>query len=207
MALFGKDRFFDIKEPEQFFKALNKRKYWNSMRPVLLQRIFENTKTSPITMMDFVMISEQYDLVKQNYIFASKSMERDDDALSSISFTLFSLADTLIKRFEAVPKDSEEASLWPLIAIALEASLLCDPFQVFAYGSLGWFLFHAKLPEKAIAVCKRYDEAEKQLLDTEDNALSTRHVVAKERIVEARKLISSVKKELGLPFKDDQPNA
>ncbi len=196
MGMFGKDKFFEIKDPERLLKSLTKRKYWSNIRPELLQRVAENAKGSPITLTDFVMISEQYDLVRDQFTFASKTMQRSDDALASISFTLFSLADGLIKQFENSPPDSPAAQLWPLIAVALEASILCDPFQLFAYGSLGWFLFHAKLPEKALSVCSRYDQAERRLLETLDDSLNDRHLVSKRSVAEPRALIASLREKL-----------
>jgi len=117
MSLFGKKDFFEIADPDEQFRALLKRKYWSDIRPEILRQISESAKSSPISFAEFVMLSEQFNLVKDQYQFASK-MERDDDTLGSISFTLFSLADSLIKQFEKEPT-AQDASMWPLIAVAL----------------------------------------------------------------------------------------
>lgn len=207
MPLFGKDKLFSIADEEGMFKELTRRRHWKQIDPAILRRIFDNAKGDMARIRSFVYLSEYHGCVENNFVELAQVKQYDPrEACSSFATTLESLAYKILQSLDSIPAGSDryhQSVAW--VEIAHLSAILCDQYQLPAYNAIGWLYHEVGMDDKAIEWCRRYDEVETLLRQTNDSELTDHDLAAKEAVEEISNLVNYLKEELGLPHAPLEP--
>jgi len=140
---FTKKPFYKLKTREEFLNWFRKSKHWASLDIKIINAIIDKFITDLPAFDVFVYISENCNLVKNNYLPLSKDKNADISyILSLFSTTLYNVGskyrDELIKKSENNSASiKEKARILELSQFAYESALKLDEYQISVYASLG----------------------------------------------------------------------
>jgi len=199
MSIARDKAIFELDSIEQLYIALTKRKDWKKIRPEILRPIFDNAKGNIDRIKEFILVSEHFNCVRNNFIIIAED-KNTDMALASFGTTMVRLAGSIYQQIEKLADDSEEQkqAFW-YAGMAYWSAITCDPFQFAGYNGLAWIYHSLGLKDRAIEMCKLFDEVEKTLLQTSETSLNYHLQAIKEGLPEMRNAFNYVKDELGLP--------
>ncbi len=197
MAFLSRDKIDEISDVEELFQLMTKRKHWKHIKPEILRRIFDNAKGDVIKIQRFRYVSELHHCVENNFIEISKD-DNIEMAIAYFAVTLERLAAGIAQQIESFPENSEQQNLAIGSAeMAYMSSVLCNPLLLPSYAGLAFFYAMIGDTKRANETFEEYDQAERMLLQINDNALSYYDKVLKEKIPEMRRQITDLKYEIG----------
>jgi len=165
MTLFGSDKLFNIKDNSELLLALSTRRHWNLIRKEVLQAIIDNAHGDVIKISRFVLASEYFDCVKNNFADLAKIWQDPAQALSAFAATLVGLAGDIIQHMSDMPEGSaRQIQAASLVEISFLSAILCDPYFLSAYRGLALFYEATGKKDLAASTCQQYDEAEQKIL-------------------------------------------
>ncbi len=180
------DIFKMSNNPHDFINELANRKYWRDIDKKILSDIASNTLGKMELLRNFAFVSEQYQLVKNNYLSFSNNTETlFGSPLSSFAMTLYSLGSDLCKHSTYVGVPAQQQQFMLMTAdMAFTSAVLCDPLQLAPYAGMA-FLYSEILFNRKVALewCGKYKNAEDKLLNTPNEGLSPFQQSAK-RLIE-----------------------
>ena len=176
---FTKKPFHKLKTKEEFFNWFSKSKHWGSLDFKIINAIIDKFIDDLPAFDIFVYISENCDLVKNNFLPLSKDKYVDiSDVFSLFSTTLYNVGsryrDELIKENESDSASvKEKARLLEFSQYAYESAIKLDKYQIPTYFSLGsiWGGILYKYDE-GIKYCKQGINKIKELKAEPSNKLN-----------------------------------
>lgn len=174
---------------DEIFEGLVRRRHWRKIGADILRRMFANSRLEVFDkpnwdvelIRGFIFVSEQYGLVKNNFVPIGKS-EAGDVAMARGLFatTLYRLGSDLAKAAFGARTEDEIRHLVMMADMAFTSSLLCDPLMLPAYGGIA-LLYGTIWVNKEVALewCSKYKEAEAQLASTPDRELTSVQLAGK----------------------------
>ena len=197
------DKFFEIQNQEELYIALTRRKHWKQIRPELVRAIIENCHGNLERMKEFVVVSEQYKIVQNNFLKQQDLWNKNTlSVLSSFSLTMLRLGQDLWEALPSMPEGSEQQKqAITYCGLGFWAATYCDPFQLAAYNGLGWLYHTIGLTNRAVEMCQELDRVIQLLIDAPDEVLSEQNKLrrAENDLAKMRNVINYLKKEVGLP--------
>ena len=162
--------------------------------------LIDNAKGDVLKISRFIFVSEYFDCVKNNFVELAKIWEDPRMALSAFAATLVGLAGDIIQHLGDLSEGSARLlQSVGLVEIAFLSALLCDPFMLPAYKGLASYYHVMGKKELAAGTCRKYDEVEQKLLQTQDREiLQYREARYKPIAASTRKEINILKAQLGL---------
>ena len=176
---FTKKPFHKLKTKEEFLNWFSKSKYWGSLDFKIINAIIDKFIDDLPAFDIFVYISENCNLVKNNFLPLSKDKHVDiSDVFSLFSTTLYNVGsryrDELIKEDESDSASvKEKARLLEFSQYAYESAIKLDKYQIPTYFSLGsiWGGILYKYDE-GIKYCKQGINKIKELKSEPSNKLN-----------------------------------
>jgi len=167
---------------DELFDQILRRKHWNKIDPEVIKAILDNSHNEIFDkpgwdaelIRIFVFISEECHLLENNFLKIARTNAGD------IGMILFCFSVTLSRlgsQFAQSAHDAaayEQAEYLAMMAdMAFTSSILCDPFQLPAYGGMA-ILHGYTLRNKDVGLewCSNYKKAEDNLLNTPDAELN-----------------------------------
>ncbi len=176
---FTKKPFHKLKTKEEFINWFSKSKYWGSLDFKIINAIIDRFIDDLPAFDIFVYISENCDLVKNNFLPLSKDKHIDISYVFSLfSTTLYNVGskyrDELIKENESDSASVKgKARLLEFSQYAYESAIKLDKYQIPTYFSLGtiWGGILYKYDE-GIKYCKKGINKIKELKAEPSNKLN-----------------------------------
>ena len=196
MPFLSRDKIDDIGDVDELFRIMTKRKHWKHIRPEILRRIFDNAKGDITRIQRFRYVSELHHCVANNFIEISKD-DNTEMAVAFFAVTLERLAAGIAQQIEGFAEKSEQQNLAiGSVEIAYMSSILCNPLVLPSYAGLAFFYSMIGNKKRALETFKEYDQAEQNLMQTDDKALSYYDKALKEKLPEMRKQLFELRTEL-----------
>ena len=189
----------DITDIDQFLVELMKRGSWSRIPEAILRQIVDNAQGDIEKVKRFRYVSDLHNYVEDHYL---SILERHSDpklALAMFSVHLERLAASSALAVPELPDRSEEQTMAIGTAdIAYLSSILCNPLMLPSYVGLAHFYIAMGSRDLAAAVCREYEAAEQELLNSCDSDLDFYNRAMKDDIRDVRKSMEEAKKELGI---------
>ncbi len=199
MGLFSKKKIDDITDIDELFAVLTKRKHWDRIDPGIIRFIFDNADGDILKVQRFIYISELHHCVDNNFVAIAKDHTDPRMVLAFFSITLERLAAQVAQQVPNLPDGSRKQNLAIGTAeMAYMSSILCNPLMLPSYGGLAWFYLYLDSSDRAVEVCREFEEAERRLLQTDDADLCYYDKEMKLRTTEMRSMITQIKAEIGI---------
>lgn len=199
MELFSHKKIEDIKDIDELFVALTKRKHWKHIPDVILRQIFDNAQGDIEKVQKFRSVSELHHCVDNNFVPLLQRNSNPRMVLALFSVTLERLAAQTAQSVLELPDGSREQTMAiETTKIAYMSSILCNPIMLPSYGGLAWFYMILGSTDRAVEACRSYDAAEQKLLSSDDRDLGYYDQAMKSYTSKMRKIVDQVKTELGI---------
>lgn len=195
MGLFNKNPnqekidYFKLCSYGELFSELITRKHWKNLNVDIIKQVFKNAQSDIFSQPDegievlkhFIFVSEEYNLVQDQFLRLASTTPDLDILLGYFSFHLYQLGSDLTKRCYSA-KTNEEIEGWGTPAdMAFMSSILCDEFMLPSYAGMA-FLYGEIIGNKDVGLvfCAKYKAIMDKLLNTPDNELNPSQLSQKE---------------------------
>ena len=170
--------------PWDFIAQLSRRKFWREIDARLLCDIAKNADGEIELLRNFVFVSEQNDLVKDNFVsLANNPEDVFGSPLSAFALTLYNLGSRLCKQNFLFRDFKLRGSILVEADMAFTSAILCDPLLLSSYAGMAFFYGDILIPKTvALEWCQKYIDAEDALLATPDERLTPFQQSAKKMI-------------------------
>jgi hypothetical protein len=195
MRLFSLRKIENIKDIEELFTKLTKRKHWKHIPDFILRKIFDNAEDDIEKIQRFRFISEMCHCVEKNFVPIVKENSDPEIILCLFSVTLERLAaQSALSIPKLLDRSKDQDIAIGVAEIAYMSSILCNPFMLPSYGGLACFYMLLGSRQRAAEICQEYDIVEEKLIRS--NKLNYYDQATKLNVSITRQTIDEIKTEL-----------
>lgn len=194
----------NFKSIDELIPLLKKDSAWKNIDISYINQIYENSNHDINKMREFLIISDMYDLVENNFIKIT-SDDFNSGALTEFAMTLFNVGKELLKDYYSNNLSSDERKeTLDLSKVAFRSALICDKYLFVVYLLLIDCCLELKDMQGAIEYKKDFNNAVFSLINSDENDLSLWQKVIKEDLASAKEIemkiievINEYKNDLG----------
>lgn len=204
--LFKKEKIWkrNFKSIDELIPLLKKDSAWKNIDISYMNQIYENSNNDINKMREFLIISDMYDLVENNFIKITSS-DFNSGVLTEFGLTLYGVGKELLKDYYSNNLSSDERKeTLALSESAFRSALICDKYLLVVYFLLIICCLELKDMQGAIEYKKDFNNAVFSLINSDENGLSLCQKVIKNDLASAKeiemkilKVINDYKNDLG----------